>query len=379
MAGSFLAAYLLYSYYVAGLPLERDSLDVFRGWGVDLSFLAWPSKGVNFVADLLNVGAQRSTTNYFGDASVWETTYILPLALLAGWAWFARPRKPSLAPFAVIAAFAFYMAMGPSLKILDQRQPGATPQPVAGAMPLEAATMRTGSSVLSRRVPGLKSMRASYRWTALGAAALWFIVVAYSGRRREAQRWAWPGAIAVAIVLNLPHVGERFQAGVQERQIMRDIDRDLARDLASGVRRHELIAFLPLRNDFALSYAVAVAHRRTLNISGDKNMVLAANHWPPLYSMFAPDAIDAWFKDRVVMLLLARQADVVAIPQSDGTWSDHFWPCVYSSLGPDSAGAVTTCGAGADQAAAALVQGLQAEPALPRVPPRPFTIRLVLE
>ncbi|WP_250633198.1 glycosyltransferase family 39 protein [Pinirhizobacter soli] len=364
MASVFAISILLYRLYVSDLPLERDSLDVFRGWGVDVSFLAWPTKGMNLVGDLLGVGADRTTTNFFGDASVWETSYLLPLGILALWAWFAMPKKTTIGQLTVIAAFGLYMSLGPSLKILDHKLPNMPAESIAGAMPVDAATMRTGSSKLSRSVPGLRNMRASYRWTALAAAALWFLVVVYAGKRRGGFPHALPVAVAVAIILNLPHVDERLRSGMIARQTMRQLDRDLSRDLARFVGKTETIAFLPHRNDFAIPYAVAVAGLHTFNISGDKNTVLAAKHWPPILAMFAPDAMDGWFKIRIVMLLLTKQADVVVIPQADGIWSDHFWPCVYSVPDPGSPNALTTCGDGADAAVAAVLDGLRAQPFL---------------
>jgi hypothetical protein len=359
MATSFAACYFLYRLYVGKLPLEPESLDVFRGWGVDLSFLIWPTQGSNLVADAIGLGAPRTTANYFGDTSVWESTFMLPTLGLGFWAWLKLRKTHEITHLTIIALFAMYMAMGPSVKILSERIPGAPAERIYGAMPVTFARMRTGSSIISRLVPGLNNMRASYRWGALGSGALWLMFVTYAGTRAPRKSSVVYLIVTAATLLNLPHIVDRFKMGVAARDTLVQAEEQLGKDLRGGVNKEELIAFLPFRNDFAIGYVVAREGLHSFNAAGDKNLMLAVKHWPSILKMFAVDTMDASFTDRIMLILFNRQVDVVAIPRADGPWGDHFWPCVTSSLDQSSPNAPTTCGDGADAAVAKVIETLR--------------------
>ena len=115
---SFALAYVLYVIYIGKPNFEAHSIDFFRGWGLDLAFTAIPTKGILWLPDLLGMGAARTDMLYFGDRSVWETTFVLPVILLGLLAWSRVRHKTKIATgVLLVAAFAFYMALGPSLKI----------------------------------------------------------------------------------------------------------------------------------------------------------------------------------------------------------------------------------------------------------------------
>src|SRR3546814_110138 len=88
---SFLFAYVLFSTYIGQSSFSPQPIDAFRGWGLDLSFLAIPTQGILWLPDLLGLSLERSNELYFGDSSVWKTTYALPILLfgLAGW-WYSK-------------------------------------------------------------------------------------------------------------------------------------------------------------------------------------------------------------------------------------------------------------------------------------------------
>lgn len=78
---SFALAYLLYCTYIGEFYSSHNPIDLFRGWGVDLSFLIIPSRGVLWLPDMLGLSLSRSEAIYFGDASVWMTTFALPVLI----------------------------------------------------------------------------------------------------------------------------------------------------------------------------------------------------------------------------------------------------------------------------------------------------------
>ncbi len=76
---SFIIAYALYGIFIGRSHFDKASIDFFRGWGLDLSFIAIPTKGVHWLPDLLGFSVARSDSVFFGDASIWITTFSLPI------------------------------------------------------------------------------------------------------------------------------------------------------------------------------------------------------------------------------------------------------------------------------------------------------------
>ena len=83
----FGVAYFLYATYIGKSQYEPSSLDFFRGWGLDLIFLIIPTQGIYWFWDALGLSVPRSASQYFGDASVWMTTFSLPLIIVGFASW----------------------------------------------------------------------------------------------------------------------------------------------------------------------------------------------------------------------------------------------------------------------------------------------------
>ncbi len=162
LAGFGFAA-LLYVSYVGGSLFEPAVLDHFRGWGVDLTFLAAPTQGMQWLWDGLHLSVPRSADQFFGDASVWQTTFSLPLIVvgLVSW-WRLRSRSRLAHAFVILAVLGLWLAMGPSVKIDSTK-----PEPMGVLMPANLAIAPTGNAFLDENIPGFNDMRATYRWSAL--------------------------------------------------------------------------------------------------------------------------------------------------------------------------------------------------------------------
>lgn len=317
-------AYLFYSLYIGKPHFAAAPIDFFRGWGVDLSFLAVPSQGVHWIPDMLGWSKARSSKDLFGDASVWVTTFSLPLIVAAAWSWRKTRQQQQLATgMLLIAVFGFYMALGPSLKINSVKPPD---EKVGATMSAEYAVAPTGSALFSENLPGFKNMRASYRWVALGVFGSWFLVVLLlsSGRRRDTT-------IAVAIIglvtlINLPNLSEKWAGDIKNREMFLKIDSDLLKIMQEDFHPREEVAFLPYRNDFLVNYLAARLDIQSYNIGGDKNLFEARKHWPETLRKFGLGKIDDDFFERVVLLLARNEADAVVLPYIDMLWAAHSWP-----------------------------------------------------
>jgi hypothetical protein len=326
---SFAFAYLLFTLYVGKGSFESQSMEFFRGWGLDLSFVAVPTSGVLWLADLLGFGMERSDARYFGDASVWTTTFALPLAAIGIAAWWRVRRHVALASgVLLVALFGFYMALGPSLKI-DSTKPEALqrsqPRQASALMPAELAIGLTGNAWMSEKLPGFKVMRASYRWSALGMFGLWMLVVIWAGRDATRPRAAWLGLLAICL-LDLPHLQDKVHEAVDARNMFQQIDRDLVTALKTQVRPTDTVAFIPWRNDFMANYLAPKVGFRTFNIGGDKNLQMAQAAWPAEL-LQAEGELDADKARRAVNLLLQQSASVLLVPYFHMLWSPHLWVC----------------------------------------------------
>jgi hypothetical protein len=331
---SFALAYLLYSTYIGKSNFEPQSIDFFRGWGLDLSFIAIPTKGVLWLPDLLGFSLKRTDELYFGDWSVWKTTFALPVLLLGLLAWWHARRNVRISTgVLLVAVFGFYMALGPSLKINSIKPESlqiSHPRQQSNLMASELAVIPTGNAWLSEKMPGFNVMRASYRWSALGIFALWLLIMIRVSRTDQEIKRIWLMGLFAVILFNLPDFQKRWQDGIDGRDMFQQIDRELVGELRQHIRPADTAAFIPWRNDFFANYLAPKIGFRTFNIGGDKNLAAAQTGWPPEMLALGGE-IDADNALAAVKMLIDGTADVLVVPYFHMLWSPHLWPCLDQS------------------------------------------------
>ena len=79
----FMLAIGLYMAYERTHHFESSPIDFFRAFGVDLTMLVMPDSGILWFWDALGLSVPHDGETMFGDASVWNTTYCLPLPAAA--------------------------------------------------------------------------------------------------------------------------------------------------------------------------------------------------------------------------------------------------------------------------------------------------------
>ncbi len=328
---SFGLAYGLFSAYIGKSNFEAHSIDHFRGWGLDLSFIVVPTKKVLWLPDLLGLSLKRTDERYFGDASVWATTFSLPVLLLGLLAWWRARQHLKLATGVVfIALFGFYMALGPSLKINSTKPESlqrSHPRQESALMPPEYAVAPTGNAWISENLPGFNVMRASYRWAALGIFGLWLLVMIWVARTDGENRRMWIVGLAALILLSLPDFQGKWKGGREARDMFGQIELDLVAELRQHMQPGETVAFVPWGNDFLANYLAPRIGFRTFNIGGDKNLFTAQSNWPSGMLQAGWD-LDTDKALATVLMLIDRSADVLILPYFHMLWSPHRWPCV---------------------------------------------------
>lgn len=315
----FLIAFLLYSAYVPGGKF-RSSIDFFRGWGVDVSFLIFPPKGFLWFPDLIRASADREPAHLFGDASVFLTTFsLIPIVLSVVFLISPYGNKRHKILLWGIGLISLYLALGPSIKINSVR-----PEGVSQLMSEEYAIGPTGTRFLWEHVPGLYSMRAVYRWTALALVGFWGAIMVALADRRLPKKYAY-AAVLTLLVFSFPYPKPLWSQYSLNRSSFLQMDDDISRELGHVFRTNETVAFLPTGNDFLINFLAPRLNIRSYNIGGDKNASIATAHWPPEVQRAArartPEALAMG-----ILEALNGFADTVAVPYLDLLWAAHRWP-----------------------------------------------------
>jgi hypothetical protein len=337
----FALSYWLYIRYVGVSTFALAPMDFFRGWGADVMMFFIPTEGLHWLWHSLGFEMARSTVQYFGDESVWRTTFSA-LFIVFGIAglWLTRNRQRAY-PLLLLALFGAYMSLGPSLKFHSVRpkediQAGNL-NPMMGK---KYAIAPTGNALLSESLPGFKNMRASYRWMALGLFGFWALAVLLivELHRRE-QRGAALCLALLLIISNLPapHNREvhvipiRLQGKLSWNSVLSLIDRDLAGPLRAQIAPGSFVAFLPLGNDFLANYLSSVGGFRTYNIGGDKNLEIAEKKWPETVTASSGDDLPEYVYD-AENLLFKGDVDYVVLPFVDLLGNALQWPPTEESV-----------------------------------------------
>ena len=334
MALGFGVAYFMYDAFVGTSDYDTVSLEFFRGWGVDVTMLGIPTRGLLWFWDATGIGLARSAALFWGDESVWVTTFIGPLLALGTLGFVFAENRPRAALWLAIAVFGIYFALGPSLKINSiKNRADIVEQDRGQLMPEKYAVMPTGAEWIYDRVPGLKYMRAIYRWTGMAALGLWALTVLLIIRLSSRHPILAALTIAFAITAFLPHVRDRTLAAVDSRHRVQMIDSGVSKELATAIGQNNIAVFVPFDNDFMVGYLAAMGGYRTYNIGGDKNGAMAQNAWSP-----AILALNRWqlsessFWQNARLVLLDRKVDRVVFPYFDTVWASVDWPPRHSSL-----------------------------------------------
>ena len=342
-AGAAVTAVVAYQWYVPGGSFTATSIDLFRSMGLDLATLVLPTRQF-WLWDLLSIRADF--TLLWGDTTNSSFNYIgvVMVALATGLLVVRRRRLGGrVIAFAVAGGIALVLALGPSLKINDER-----PAALGGVvtynsylMPADEAAIGLPAQLLYQHVPGFQDLRATYRWFVLTRfcvivlAGLAVAELSRSGRRTTAVVLA-----VIAIVETAPNVPLRAGMHSDYGDQVAALRTDLVPDFQAAVRRDDRLLFLPANNDYLVDLLAPAARVRTYNAGGDKNLTLARDSWPsPVRTAVATfgkageaDAIDAALASGVV--------DAVVLPRLNLHRSAGHWPATAEeqSVGDTAAG-----------------------------------------
>jgi FtsH-binding integral membrane protein len=318
-----LATYLL---YVPG-SYEENPIGVFRSMGLDVVTLLVPTDVVWLAASL---GVAREHSDLWGDGSNSAFNYVGLVWVGLVIAYLARPprRRPAIA-LGAAGLIAFVLALGPSLKVNEiNRKPVSIPTYESYLMPEGTAAADFPWAGLYTTLPGVDSMRASYRWFGVTRLALVVLaglavaqLAARSGRGRILAALL-AGIAVVEIAPNLPIYMDSYRRNDRSvEQFSHSVEADLRAVTRPGERTF-FLNYDDSHNDYLANYLAAAADLRSFNAGGDKNAILARAGWPAEVVALAESPTG----DEVVTALGSGQVDVVVVPYFHLRLSSYAWP-----------------------------------------------------
>lgn len=325
--GANAVAVALYQAYVPA-DFDPNPLAVFRSLGLDLITLVLPSEsvwwadrsGLTFDGELWGDGS-NSRHNYLG---------ILCLALALAYM-LGRPLRREAVAIGTAGAVALVLSLGPSLKVNEER-----PMVPVGELTFESYLMPEGAATadlpwgdLFVKAPGIDTMRASYRWSAVSRMALIVLAGLAIARLAARRRYGRLAAITLAVLAFAevaPNLSLYEAAYDRNHDAVAAVRAEVERDLQSATHAGERVFFLSYdgsHNDYMVNFLAAGADLRSYNAGGDKNVAFAQRAWP---AEVAALAAPTFAPDAVVAALNSGRLDAVIAPFFHPRWSAYSWP-----------------------------------------------------
>ena len=317
----------LYSSYIPQ-SYEQNPVEIFRSMGLDVTTLVLPTKQL-LLADTLGLATDHS--DLWGDGTNSAFNYVGLVALglaIAGLVLGRRDRR--LLAVAAAGLAAMILALGPSLKVGDR------PPHRAGHLAYESYLQPAGTAPLDfpwagifTGVPGVESMRATYRWflvTRLAVVVLAVICLeqlARQGRRGLVAALLLGLLTVVELLPNLGALLPTYRAQFNAREAVSAL---ASGDLRAAAGNSERVFFLNYdgsHNDYLANFLAGAAGFRTFNAGGDKNLALSRGYWPPAVKSLASANVTPTDISRG---LESRAVDTVIVPFFHLRLSAYRWP-----------------------------------------------------
>lgn len=338
---SVLVAYLLYRAYV-GASVENTvmPIDFFRGQGVDLYALLVPS-AMHWWAEMSGLHHQLNGWLTYSDgpnvAFVYLGISLVPFLLLAAVLVFRRAvditQKQNLITLSLVFLFGFLLALGPSLKLADFRDEPPPPRSIQFSdylMPESAATLSLRTDWLYQEVPGIRNMRAVYRWMLLVKLAILLIaglVLEHLSRSGSGKVWVIPLMILMLIDL-APNFPQQSGSGKKNLVQFRSFEADA---LSSFVRlglQGKRVLLVPAStnadwNHFTANYLCPLSGAKCFNLGGDKSLMQARLSWP---NAIREISRGRWVEGNLASIAGGDHVDELLIPLFSLREAAYRWP-----------------------------------------------------
>lgn len=330
---AFSTAAVLYIAYVPANQYPLPPLSVFRAMGVDLYTTLIPKKGVYFIYDLLGYSQSYSSNDFYGDQSAITANFLGLSAILgiAGIIFYSIPKKLKFILVA-IALIGFLLSLGPSLKFNSKRSINANNHAHAEyTMPKSKAILNLGTGMAYKILPGLKFMRATYRWFILVHMVFIILSIIVLIKLKSAKKMVLYWILACLLIMG--HIPSSFNLKLWHRDYItfKIIHKKFIGPLKSKLQNKEKIFFWPDGNDFAVNYFAPELKIRAYNVGGDKNNIISRKEWPP--ALKQKDTNGCMNTKKLYRLFSENKLNAIVATNFDMLWDVHHpWPLPKSTL-----------------------------------------------
>lgn len=308
----------------AGMPA-----DFYRGQGVDIITLVWPTDEYYF-ANKLGLGFQGKKLDFFGDGSNISYNYLGFLAIF-GPLVFLKKFKSINYDWKVYGllmglAIAFLLSLGPSLKINDHINVEETDIVTFNnyLMPKGIATLDFGIDRLFTQIPGIKNVRAVYRWNHVVRLILLILIALVLTAMMAKNRKLAYFIMAIVLVDSFPSAAITNPASYKARYSQfEEFNSDVVEPLKKNLAVNEKVFYVSDENDYLADYLSIKTNTYSYNLGGDKSIVLAAEEWPKQIVNFRQGNN---IQENLEELLNYKIADVLVIPFFNLRWDSYSWP-----------------------------------------------------
>ncbi|MBD3250331.1 MAG: hypothetical protein GF381_02060 [Candidatus Pacebacteria bacterium] len=314
-----IGSYFLYASYIGMSQFPKVDLEQFRAWGMDLTFFFTPTSGVFWLWDKFGLAVERSTRLFYGDKSVWETTFTLPMLIAVVLTFRKRINNMTQYIFILLFILSFFLSLGPSIKLGQVK-----PKDYSGnTMPLNHVKYKSGLGILYEQAPAFSNMRATYRWNALSVFCLWFL---FAINLNNISSYKKKVLIILLLLFIAPDLKRHVIAKRENYIDFKTLEYEVIKPLDKVLCEKEIVAFLPRNNDFLVNYIAPSTNIFSLNIGGDKNYEYASRYWPKEMNKFEIREIGNEFSRKAIDLLKSTEVDAIVFSKIDTLEAAHSWP-----------------------------------------------------
>ena len=323
------AAYVLYVRYLPGSDnFYVASIDVFRSMSADVYTLLVPIQLPATLESIFKIGPIYNMNQFYGDGSnvLWNYLGYSLLISLIGYLLVRRAKSAFEKGLLAAGAIAFIMALGPSIKINDQRVTPQTGTVTAQdyIMSPEQATIDLGTGFIYTNVPGINIMRAVYRWLLLPKVVLAIAAALFFEELLRRRRLVISGILTALLLIEfLPNFAELDRSYQQNFSYMEAFNQDVIEPLREYIKPGDRLLFTFTDTDYLVSYIVPMLDAISYNVGGDKNNAIAWAHWPQEVREIRRETN---ITENVTRLLTTDQLDWFVIPLFNLRWDANRWP-----------------------------------------------------
>lgn len=330
---AFAVGFLVYQQVIPGAgEWPRSGIGLFRSMGADLATFFIPS-GFQWWSSSASWAIDPSVM--WGDGTNSRFNYLgIILVVLAAVAVVKNRGRRWTALLLALAVITAVLAFGPSLKFLEIRGPLEVPVTYDSyLMPAGDAVVSLPTTWLYENVPGLDSMRATYRWIAVTRLALVLLAAlgaqqlfrAARGRGKRAAVLVLCALAVLEIAPDLPGLVSRYS---DQSRLVAAISEDVVEPMREAIPQGTRVVMAPSAgghtNHFFANYLAPMLRVPMYNLGGDKAVETARSRWPADVRTLI-EAEDN-FASLAESVLRSGDADMVVVPFFDLRWSLTSWP-----------------------------------------------------